>query len=435
MFSLHFDDGEIDTLSSNENLISDDVELVSNRIENGGHTENPELLSLKGSSEEDEDDEDQSAFSNDENETATVEWTDSIIASVLRNPELYPRMRYFKQLADSKDITCDGYFPGLSLCWKHFKIGDQFDVENEHLVITDRLGDGSFGTVYKVHNVANDTYLAAKMFRIFDFENFASEYTKLKALNVYAQRNSVATIVKVLGCFEIEKHWFISMELLPQSYTIIREKWNQLDVNIIRRLLFQLISGIVFFSSRPFYLVHADLKPENLMLRGTDWNNFQVVIVDFGMSKRSGKFRDDNVQTMGYCAPEVLFHEKIGRPIDMFSFGIVALETYCGGNVFAGMTDPDCLVFMEHILGKFEYFRKRTIDQSFVRLLDEKAEQIPPSMTLRDIFKIYVPEDEAAREAEELLLDLIEKSLKASPAQRLTAKDAYQHEFFAPLKH
>ncbi|CAB3399905.1 unnamed protein product [Caenorhabditis bovis] len=298
----------------------------------------------------------------------------------------------------------------------------------------DRLGKGAYGTVFKFHNLTTDTLFAAKMFRVSAFQEFAAEYSKLKVLNAYATKANKSNIVKLLGLFEVEKHCFITMELLPQSYTILRQKWDVLDIYTIRRLLFQLIDGIIFYSSAPFHLVHADLKPSNIMLRGTDLDNFQIVIVDFGMANKSHIFNENLVQTMGYRAPEVVFRENIGKPIDMFSFGIVALETYCGGNVFAGMTDPDCLVFMEHILGKFEYFRKRTTDQILLTWLEESANRIPPSLTLKNIFKIYVPDDENKKIAEELLLDLIEKSLKASPKRRLTAKKAYEHKFFKPLR-
>ncbi|CAB3399903.1 unnamed protein product [Caenorhabditis bovis] len=303
------------------------------------------------------------------------------------------------------------------------------------MVIVERLGTGSYGTVYKFFNEAKQNFFAAKMFQVRDFEGFVAEYTKLRLLNSYAKKAKKTNIVHLLDYFVLNLHCFMSMEYLPFSYTIVRKNWNLLDVFIIRRLLFQLIDGIVFYSSYPFFLVHADLKSRNVMLRGTCFENFQVVIVDFGMANMAHTFTHHHIQTLGYRAPEVAFRFPFYTNIDMFSFGIMALETYCGGNIFAAKNETESIAFMEHVLGPFTFFRERCPDKLFLRKLNNSAMRIPPSLTLKEIFQIYVPEEEEKREAEVQLYDLIAKSLEVDPMARLTPKDAYNHPFFAPLRN
>ncbi|CAB3399907.1 unnamed protein product [Caenorhabditis bovis] len=368
-------------------------------------------------------DEDSAQTSN----TQILEW--------LLDPKPGQRMLHLKQMINCQEIQCKEILDGESTCTSHFLCGEEVNIRGQNMVIVERLGTGSYGTVYKFFNEAKQNFFAAKMFQVRDFEGFVAEYSKLRLLNSYAKKAKKTNIVHLLDYFVLNLHCFMSMEYLPFSYTIVRKNWNLLDVFIIRRLLFQLIDGIVFYSSYPFFLVHADLKSRNVMLRGTCFENFQVVIVDFGMANMAHTFTHHHIQTLGYRAPEVAFRFPFYTNIDMFSFGIMALETYCGGNIFAAKNETESIAFMEHVLGPFTFFRERCPDKLFLRKLNNSAMRIPPSLTLKEIFQIYVPEEEEKREAEVQLYDLIAKSLEVDPMARLTPKDAYNHPFFAPLRN
>ncbi|CAB3399906.1 unnamed protein product [Caenorhabditis bovis] len=372
--------------------------------------------------------------SNDPNDRNSDGTTNTEILRWLNNPQRGKRMRRMKAKLDAKRCTCNGYRPGESRCTRHFICGRIYKIRGEKLLLIEAIGKGSYGTVVKFYNETKNIYFAAKMFPVCDFEEFAAEYSKLKVLNSFAHLTNNERIVQLFGYFEIEKHCFISMELLSMPFSVLREKWNQLDVFIIRRLLLQLIEGIIFYSEPPLYLVHGDLKPWNIMIRGTDLENFQLVILDFGLSNRAHTFDRQGIQTLGYRAPEVMFEERYGKAIDMFSFGVLALEMYCGGNVFAANTTHNCITFMERILGRFEYFRNRTNNRILLKMLQDTEYEIPKSLTLSQIFEIYIPENEQKRQAEMKLHDLIKRSLEEIPTRRLTPIEAYKHQFFDSVR-
>jgi serine/threonine-protein kinase len=87
-------------------------------------------------------------------------------------------------------------------------------------------------------------------------------------------------------------------------------------------------------------ILHRDLKPSNLMLRRqAEGEPLQVKILDFGLAKvREAAFADPKsltaegitLGTIGYMAPEQLRGEEVDERADVYSLGVIALETLTG---------------------------------------------------------------------------------------------------------
>ena len=87
-------------------------------------------------------------------------------------------------------------------------------------------------------------------------------------------------------------------------------------------------------------ILHRDLKPSNLMLRRPKEDGpLQVKILDFGLAKvRELAFSDPKsltaqgvtLGTFGYMAPEQMLGEEVDERADVYSLGVIALETLTG---------------------------------------------------------------------------------------------------------
>lgn len=88
-----------------------------------------------------------------------------------------------------------------------------------------------------------------------------------------------------------------------------------------------------------------DLKPENLLYVTKDAAS-DLVLADFGIAKTLDS-KEETLQTMagsfGYAAPEVMNREGHGKPVDMWSMGVITYTLLCGYSPFRSENLPDLL--------------------------------------------------------------------------------------------
>ena len=87
-------------------------------------------------------------------------------------------------------------------------------------------------------------------------------------------------------------------------------------------------------------ILHLDVKPENILLD----ENYRAVVSDFGLSKLVGKDVSQVMTTMrgtrGYLAPEWLLERGVSEKTDIYSYGMVLLETIGGRRNVSKVEDP-----------------------------------------------------------------------------------------------
>eukprot|EP00128_Syssomonas_multiformis_P016254 Colp12_sorted_trinity150504_noHs@10739 len=137
-------------------------------------------------------------------------------------------------------------------------------------------------------------------------------------------------------------------------------------------------------------IVHRDLKPENILFATQDQSS-DVMVADFGLSKL---VNDEHVLhtacgTPNYVAPEVLRQQGYGKPIDMWSIGVISYILLCGYPPF--YDENDAVLFQKIMKGRFEF-------------------NAPYWNSISDSAK-----------------DLISKLLVVNPDERLTADQVLQH--------
>jgi calcium/calmodulin-dependent protein kinase I len=80
----------------------------------------------------------------------------------------------------------------------------------------------------------------------------------------------------------------------------------------------------------------VDLKPENLLYLTSD-SKSDLVLADFGIAKMLDS-KDEVLTTMagsfGYAAPEVMLKKGHGKPVDMWSLGVITYTLLCGYSPF-----------------------------------------------------------------------------------------------------
>lgn len=84
-------------------------------------------------------------------------------------------------------------------------------------------------------------------------------------------------------------------------------------------------------------IIHADLKPDNIMFCAGIGNNHLVKIIDFGWAfymKDAHTMYYKKIQAIPYRAPEVCFQGSLDHGLDLWALGCIMPEIITGVKLF-----------------------------------------------------------------------------------------------------
>ncbi|KAI5450774.1 Calmodulin-dependent protein kinase cmk2 [Naganishia albida] len=161
-------------------------------------------------------------------------------------------------------------------------------------------------------------------------------------------------IVKVFDHFESRDKHYIVFELATggELFDRILSKGRFTEADAIEALK-QVLEAVTYLHSHD--VVHRDLKPENILYR-TKEEHSGLVLCDFGVARHlepDHEFVATAAGSLGYAAPEVLLGKEHGKPVDLWSIGIITYVLLCGYTPFRS-DDPKELV-RETARGRIEF--------------------------------------------------------------------------------
>eukprot|EP00760_Papus_ankaliazontas_P011821 PhM_4_TR15058/c0_g1_i1/m.50432 len=234
----------------------------------------------------------------------------------------------------------------------HSKTGKpvRTQVAGQYLVRNERLGVGSFATVYRGTCTKTNTEVAVK---IVDIKKLTPEKMKYVRNEVKQMRNlKHENVVSLLDSQYNDNHVLLVMELCEggdlQGCIARRrnaETGRALSEPEARHLFRQLMRGVEFLSDQ--CKMHRDLKSANLLLTDSDPMTTTLKIADFGLVKDTSQLGVDGVMqpqpsmsdticgTPLYMAPERM-RQGYGMASDIFSCGIILFEMLFGHVPFQG---------------------------------------------------------------------------------------------------
>ncbi|KFY09460.1 hypothetical protein V491_08150 [Pseudogymnoascus sp. VKM F-3775] len=142
-------------------------------------------------------------------------------------------------------------------------------------------------------------------------------------------------IVKFVDWFESRDKYYIVTQLATGGELFDRiceqGRFTEKDASQTIR---QVIEAVDYLHGKN--VVHRDLKPENLLYLTADAHS-DLVLADFGIAKMLDT-KDEVLTTMagsfGYAAPEVMLKKGHGKPVDMWSLGVITYTLLCGYSPF-----------------------------------------------------------------------------------------------------
>ncbi|XP_031118780.1 probable LRR receptor-like serine/threonine-protein kinase At3g47570 [Ipomoea triloba] len=187
------------------------------------------------------------------------------------------------------------------------------------------IGSGSFSSVYK-GTLDDGMLIAVKVFNQSEdaLDSFNVEIEVLKNLR---HRNLTKVIT---GCFAEEFKALVLEYMLNESLDQwLHSQRNFLDMVQRLNIMIDVACGLDYLhNGYTMPVVHCDLKPANVLLD----EEMVAHVCDFSVTKlltKEESFKHtETLATLGYMAPEYGSTGMISTQCDIYSFGIVLMETF-----------------------------------------------------------------------------------------------------------
>jgi Tol biopolymer transport system component/tRNA A-37 threonylcarbamoyl transferase component Bud32 len=225
-----------------------------------------------------------------------------------------------------------------------------------HYEITEKLGEGGMGVVYKARDTHLDRFVAIK---VLPPERVAEPMRKARFVQE-AKAASALNHPNIITIYDISSDAgrdFIAMEYVAGKALDQLIPRKGMGLNEALKVAIQIADAMA--RAHAAGIIHRDLKPANIMVD----EHGQVKVLDFGLAKLTEHETSDDastatvgvhtdegtvVGTAAYMSPEQAEGKRLDARSDIFSFGAVLYEMATGRRAFHGESQMSTLSAVLH---------------------------------------------------------------------------------------
>ncbi|XP_040426519.1 serine/threonine-protein kinase ULK3 isoform X2 [Cygnus olor] len=255
-------------------------------------------------------------------------------------------------------------------------------------VLTERLGTGTYATVYKAYGKKDTREVVAvkcvskRSLNRASVENLLTEIEILKTIRH-------PHVVELKDFQWDSEHIYLIMEFCAGGdlSRFIRTR-RLLPEKVARVFLQQLACALKFLHDHN--ISHLDLKPQNILLSAPD--NPQLKLADFGFAQYMSPWDEQHVLRGSplYMAPEMVCRQQYDARVDLWSVGVILYEALFGRPPFAS----------------------RSFAELEEKIRSDRAVELPSRPPLSPGCR-----------------DLLRRLLERDPRQRISFEDFFAHPF------
>ncbi|KAK4884487.1 hypothetical protein RN001_000758 [Aquatica leii] len=278
-----------------------------------------------------------------------------------------------------------------------------------------KLGEGSYGLVYKCRNRDTGDIVAIKKFAESEDDPLIRKIAlrEIRLLKNLKHPN----LVNLLEVFRRKRRLHLVFEFCERTVLNELERYPRGCPELVtQQIVCQTLQAVAYCHQHG--CIHRDIKPENILLTA----NGVVKLCDFGFARmlNPGENYTDYVATRWYRSPELLVGDtQYGTPVDVWAIGCVLAELTKGEALWPGKSDVDQLYLIRCTIGDLlpRHMHVFKTNDFFQGVTLPVPQQLCP-------LEVKLPMCNGT------VLDFLKKCLDRDPAKRWTCEQLLTHSYF-----
>uniref|UniRef100_A0A8C1WMS4 Cyclin-dependent kinase 17 n=1 Tax=Cyprinus carpio TaxID=7962 RepID=A0A8C1WMS4_CYPCA len=274
----------------------------------------------------------------------------------------------------------------------------------ETYIKLDKLGEGTYATVFKGRSKLTDNLVALKEIRLEHEEG--APCTAIREVSLLKDLKH-ANIVTLHDIVHTDKSLTLVFEYLDKDLKqYMDDCGNIMSMHNVKIFLFQILRGLAYCHRRK--VLHRDLKPQNLLIN----ERGELKLADFGLARAKSvptKTYSNEVVTLWYRPPDVLLgSSEYSTQIDMWGVGCIFYEMAAGRPLFPGSTVEDELHLIFRLLGERTHTPTHTLTHtqisadesmkhSYFKSLGMRVHTLPESISIFTLKEVQLQRDPGYR--------------------------------------
>lgn len=217
------------------------------------------------------------------------------------------------------------------------------EIINNKYRILDKIGEGSFGCIYKCENIRTHKYFAVKV------EPFVNGTKLLKNETIiYNYLNNSEGIPSVKWFGKDTSNYYMVIDLLGESLQNMKNNYTKFSLRLVLQIGIKIVGLLKTIHEKG--LVHRDIKPENFLL-GLSNNKTSIYMIDFGFCKtymKNGAHIEETpthnlIGSLTYASINSHNLIELSRRDDLEAVGYMLIYFYLGELPWQKETTPETI--------------------------------------------------------------------------------------------